>query len=58
MSDFFSGMTGWQKLILIFGVIVLMVGARVLFPEAADWFMTWIEDMVHHLVEFVQGLGE
>lgn len=48
---------GWPKVVLLLGTIVLAIGALVLFPGEAASLMTWIEDLIHHFVEFFRDLG-
>ena len=54
-KGFFDNVSGRQKVLLILGGTVLLVGARVLFPEEAQWLRTWIGDMFRTAVDLFQG---
>ncbi len=54
-KGFWDNVTGWQKLILILGSIVLVIAARVLFPEEAQWMRTWVADLFRAAVDLFQG---
>ena len=55
MAGFFDNVTGTQKLILVFGMFAAALAALVFFPTETGSLMTWVEDMVHHLIELVRG---
>ena len=51
---FFDNVT-WPKVCLVLGIIVVPIGAYVLFPEATAWFAALFEDTVHHITDVVDG---
>ena len=55
MARFFDNVTGGQKLILIFGIIVLFIAARALFPEEAQWLRGWTGDVISAGKDLLQG---
>ncbi len=57
MAKFFDNVTGWQKVLLILGGVVLLIGARALFPEEAQWVRTWVGDLVSAGMTLIQGGG-
>lgn len=54
MSSFFDNVT-WPKVVLVLVVIVVPIGAFVLFPEATDRFIAVLEDWLHHGIDLVTG---
>ena len=57
MAKFFDNMTGKQKLILIFGGIVLAVAVQVLFPEAYSALITSIMDAIGAIAQAARDFG-
>lgn len=54
---FFDNVSGKQKLILIFGGFVLLIGTAVLFPEAYSTVIASITDMFGVAARFFRDLG-
>ncbi len=54
MAGFFDKVT-WPKVALVLGSIVLLIAARVLFPEEAQWMRTWVADLFAAGVDLLQG---
>lgn len=57
MAKFFDNMTGKQKLILLFGSVVLLVGARALLPEETQWLLDSVKDLLGVVAQFFRDLG-
>ena len=55
MGKFFDNMSGWQKLILIFGGFAVALGALVLVPTETGNLLTWIGDQIRTLVQAMTG---
>ena len=58
MGKFFDNMTGWQKLILIFGGFGVALGALVFVPTETGNLLTWIGDQIRTVVRAITGGGE
>lgn len=57
MAKFFDNVTGRQKVILLFGGFVLLIGAAVLFPEAYSAVIASIADLFASFTQFFRDLG-
>lgn len=57
MANFWGGFSGWQKLILIFGLIVTLIAVRVLFPEEAQWLVDSIRGLFESIGHFFGDIG-
>lgn len=55
MAKFFDNMTGKQKLILIFGGVVLEVMIQVIFPEAYSALFASTMSMFDAIAQIVRG---
>ena len=55
---FFDNVTGRQKVVLLLGGTVLLVGVQVLFPEAADWLITSTMAMFGAVAQLVRDIGD
>lgn len=55
MARFFDNMTGWQKLILVFGGFGGALGALVFIPTETGNLLTWIGDQIKIVVALFQG---
>lgn len=55
MAKFFDNMTGWQKLILLFGGFAVALAALVFIPTETGNLLTWIGDMVRTVVQTMTG---
>lgn len=54
---FFDNMSGKQKLVLIFGLVAMLVGARVLFPAEAQWLVDSVRGLFESIGHFFDDIG-
>ncbi len=55
MAKFFDNMTGWQKLILIFGGFAAALSALVFIPTETGSLLTWIGDQLRAILQSFGG---
>lgn len=49
MAKFTDNMSGWQKLLLVFGIFGALLAALYFVPTEAGTLMTWIADQLRLL---------
>ncbi len=57
MAKFTDNMTGWQKLILVFGGFILLLLALVFIPTETGNLLTRFQEVVGTIMESLTGGG-